>query len=50
LNVTSDADLAAINAAHHHLIQIVHPDKGGSAELAARVNMARDILTQRLVR
>jgi len=28
----------------------VHPDAGGSADLAARVNQARDILLKRLAR
>ncbi len=33
-----------IIAAHRRLISRVHPDRGGSAELARRVNMARDVL------
>ena len=33
-----------IQAAHRRLIARVHPDAGGSRELAARVNNARDIL------
>ena len=33
-----------IRAAHRRLIQRVHPDAGGSADLAARINRARDIL------
>ena len=34
----------AIQAAYRRLIARVHPDAGGSRELAARVNNARDIL------
>jgi hypothetical protein len=33
-----------IQAAYRRLIARVHPDAGGSRELAARVNNARDIL------
>lgn len=44
LGVSADADQAAIRAAHRRLIARVHPDSGGSTELARRVNAARDIL------
>jgi hypothetical protein len=44
LGVASDADAAAINEAHRRLIAKVHPDVGGNAELAARINMARDTM------
>jgi hypothetical protein len=37
----SDQD---IRAAHRRLIQRVHPDVGGSADLAARINRAKDVL------
>jgi len=33
-----------VNAAYKKLISKVHPDAGGNAFLAARVNEARDIL------
>jgi hypothetical protein len=33
-----------VRAAHRRLIQRVHPDVGGSAELAARINRAKDVL------
>jgi DnaJ homolog subfamily C member 19 len=44
LGVAPADDRAAIIAAHRRLISTVHPDKGGSAELARRVNAARDRL------
>jgi len=37
----SDED---IRAAHRRLIQRMHPDVGGSADLAARINRAKDVL------
>jgi DnaJ family protein C protein 19 len=44
LGVGEDADQSSIRTAHRRLIAKVHPDVGGSAELARRVNAARDIL------
>lgn len=44
LEVGPEADAEAIRAAHRRLMERVHPDKGGSAALAAQVNEARDIL------
>lgn len=44
LGVSETATLTEIRDAHRRLIQRVHPDKGGSAELARRVNVARDTL------
>ncbi|QMW23903.1 J domain-containing protein [Sandaracinobacteroides saxicola] len=38
---------AEIIAAHRRLISGVHPDRGGSAELARRVNAARDRLLRK---
>ena len=38
LGVPVDATLAEIREAHRRLIARVHPDAGGSAELATRVN------------
>ncbi|MEY2927202.1 MAG: hypothetical protein RL367_1679 [Pseudomonadota bacterium] len=37
-------------AAHKKLITKVHPDAGGSAELASRVNQARDVLLARIAK
>lgn len=48
LGIGPDADAAAIRAAHLRLIQRVHPDAGGSAALASRVNAARDLLVRKL--
>jgi DnaJ homolog subfamily C member 19 len=48
LEVGPDADAEAINTAHRRLISKVHPDSGGSAQLAAQVNAARDILLRNL--
>jgi DnaJ homolog subfamily C member 19 len=50
LEVPVDATADIITAAHRRLIAKVHPDAGGSAELAARVNMARDVLLRRITR
>lgn len=50
LGVGPDASLDEIRAAHHRLMQRVHPDNGGSAELATRVNLARDTLVGALTR
>ena len=47
LGVASDAGETEIRAAHRRLINAVHPDKGGSAELARRINAARDELLRR---
>ncbi len=44
LGLTAGATPVEIRAAHLRLVRAVHPDSGGSADLAARVNTARDIL------
>ena len=44
LELPPRADAQAVRAAHRRLILRVHPDAGGSAELARQVNQARDIL------
>jgi DnaJ-domain-containing protein 1 len=48
LGVGPDADAETIRAAHRRLVAGVHPDRGGSAELARRVNAARDLLLGRM--
>lgn len=44
LGLTTKATDEEIRAAHRRLILRVHPDAGGSADLAARINRARDVL------
>lgn len=46
LGLDADADREAIVAAHRRLIQKLHPDRGGSPELAAQINKAKEILLQ----
>lgn len=50
LGVDAAATLADIRAAHRRLITRVHPDTGGSAELANRINVARDTLVAEMNR
>jgi hypothetical protein len=50
LGVGPGASLTEIREAHRRLIARVHPDAGGSAELANRVNVARDILVAEMNR
>ena len=44
LGLESDADEAAIRAAHKRLLALVHPDRSGSAYLARKVQQARSTL------
>ena len=44
LGLTEAADEDAIRSAHRRLMRSAHPDQGGSAWLAARINAARDLL------
>jgi DnaJ family protein C protein 19 len=50
LGVGEGASADDIRAAHRRLITKVHPDAGGSAGLATRVNAARDALLAELKR
>jgi DnaJ homolog subfamily C member 19 len=47
LGLSEGASDEAIQQAYTILIKKVHPDRGGSAYLAARVNLARDVLLPR---
>ena len=50
LDVPVDADRGMVERAHRRIIGRVHPDAGGSTELARRVNGARDTLIAELNR
>ena len=50
LNLHVGATADEIRAAHRQMIARVHPDAGGSAGLASRVNNARDALLAELQR
>jgi DnaJ family protein C protein 19 len=50
LGVGETATLEEIRGAHRRLIARVHPDIGGSQELAERVNIARDTLVAEMNR
>jgi len=47
LGLAEGATSDEIRAAHRRLIQRMHPDVGGSADLAARINQAKDVLLSR---
>jgi hypothetical protein len=47
LGVAVDASPDDIRAAHKKLIAQLHPDKGGTDYLAAKINDARDVLLKR---
>jgi hypothetical protein len=44
LGLAEGASEEDIKAAHRRLIQRMHPDVGGSADLASRINRAKDVL------
>ena len=44
LGVAANASTDDIKSAHARLIRLAHPDKGGTAGLAAQLNAARDLL------
>ena len=50
LGVEEGATLEEIRAAHRRLIARVHPDAGGSVQLAEQVNAARDALVAEMNR
>lgn len=48
LGLSPGASIEDVRAAHRELMKAVHPDHGGSAFLAARINEARDVLVEAL--
>lgn len=46
LGIATSSGTDAVLDAHRRLIAKVHPDAGGSAELAAQINRARDIMLE----
>jgi DnaJ family protein C protein 19 len=50
LQLPDQATVEQVREAHRRLISKVHPDAGGSADLARRVNAARDTLLEELKR
>jgi hypothetical protein len=48
LGLRPGATASEIKAAHHALMQKIHPDHGGTSYLAAKLNEARDLLLERI--
>jgi hypothetical protein len=48
LGLGAGADASEINEAHRHLMQIIHPDRGGPQYFAVKVNQAKEVLLSRV--
>lgn len=48
LGLEGEPDKQAIVTAHRHLMQKMHPDRGGSSYLAKKINAAKEFLLQHL--
>lgn len=48
LGIPRDAKREDVIAAHRKLMQKLHPDRGGSAALAAQINCAKDIILEHM--
>jgi hypothetical protein len=48
LGLCAEAEAPEVHEAHRRLMQIIHPDRGGSPYFAVKVNQAKEILLNRI--